>query len=113
MSLPPEVGGVCQPYSMLPLLARTGHDVKYASPALGTFIAVDRSDFNNPRNGGVSLPIRMCLIAPTYMQRAAQAAGIRSMVMIRPRGIEIVEGAGSKPIALSTKLSDIIEGLDS
>ena len=98
MSLPPEVGGVCQPYSMLPLFARTGHDPQYASPALGTLVAVDRSE----------LSIRMCLIAPTSVQRAAQAAGIKAMVMIRPRGIEKV---GTSP--LSTKLSDVIEGLDS
>lgn len=102
MSLPPEVGGVCQPYSMLPLFARTGHDPKYASPALGTLTAVDRSE----------LMIRMCLVAPTSIQRAAQAAGVKAMVMIRPKGIEIVEGVGSKPIALSTKLSDVMKGSD-
>lgn len=99
MSLPPEVGGVCQPYSMLPLFARTGHDPKYASPALGTLTAVDRSE----------LMIRMCLIAPTSIQRAAQAAGVKAMVMIRPKGIEkIVEGCKT----MSTKLLDVIEGLD-
>lgn len=102
MSLPPEVGGVCQPYSMLPLFARTGHDPRYASPAMGTLTAVDRSE----------LMIRMCLIAPTSIQRAAQAAGVKAMVMIRPKGVEIVEGVGSKPIALSTKLSDVMKGSD-
>ena len=98
MSLPPEVGGVCQPYSMLPLFARTGHDPQYASPAMGTLVPLDRGE----------LSIRMCLIAPTSVQRSAQAAGIKAMVMIRPRGIEKV---GTSP--LSTKLSDVIEGLDS
>ena len=101
MSLPPEVGGVCQPYSMLPLFARTGHDPQYASPAMGTLVPLDRGE----------LSIRMCLIAPVSVQRAAQAAGIKAMVMIRPRGIEKVEGAGPRPVPLSTKLSDIIEGL--
>lgn len=94
---------MCQPYSMLPLFARTGHDPRYASPAMSTLIAVDRSE----------LSIRMCLIAPTSVQRAAQAAGIRAMVMIRPKGIELVENTGPRPIPLSTKLTDIIEGLDS
>jgi hypothetical protein len=105
MSLPPEVGGVCQPYSMLPLLARTGHDFRYASPALGTLTAVDRSE----------LMIRMCLIAPTSIQRVAQAAGVKAMVMIRPKGIEIVENSAGVRVILqpSTKLIDMIEGLDS
>lgn len=117
MSLPPEVGGVCQPYSMLPLLARTGHSFAYASPAMGALVPVDRSDLRNPYNRGTSLPIVMCLIAPSSVQRAAQAAGVKAMVMIRPRGIEIVENPQGvrevNGLTLSTKLADIVEGLES
>jgi hypothetical protein len=110
MPLPPEVGGVCQPYSMLPLFARTGHDPKYATPAMGTLVPLDRSE----------LSIRMCLIAPSYVQRAAQAAGVKTMVMIRPRGIELVKNAGANPLprlALARHrgartFADFIEGLD-
>jgi hypothetical protein len=92
---------------MLPLFARTGHDPRYASPSMGTLVAVDRSE----------LAIRMCLVAPSSVQRAAQVAGVKSMVMIRPKGIEKVEYAVTRStpslILLSTRLSDIIEGLDS
>lgn len=100
--LPPEVGGVCQPYSMLPLFRRTGHDPAYASPAMSTVMLMDRGE----------LSIRMALIAPSYVQRAAQAEGVTAMVMIRPRGIELVESAGAQRVVRSTRLSDVIEGLD-
>lgn len=79
--LPPEVGGACQPYSMLPLLRRTGHREEYASPAMGTLVPLDRGE----------LSIRMALIAPSKVQRAAQEAGVKQMVMIRPKGIEKVD----------------------
>lgn len=99
--LPPEVGGACQPYSMLPLFRRTGHDPQYASPATSTIVPMDRSE----------LSIRMALVAPSYVQRAAQSAGVTAMVMIRPKGIELVEDAGKHHIARSTKLTDVFEGL--
>lgn len=100
--LPPEVGGVCQPYSMLPLFRRTGHDPAYASPAMSTVVPMDRGE----------LSIRMALVAPSYVQRAAQAQGVQGMVMVRPRGIEMVEGVGAQRVARSTRLTDVIEGLD-
>lgn len=108
--LPPEVGGACQPYSMLPLLRRTGHDLKYASPAMSTVVPMDRSE----------LSIRTCLVAPSSVQRAAQAQGVTAMVMIRPKGIELVQFAGINPDPAralmrhrgARTLSDIIEGLD-
>lgn len=101
--LPPEVGGACQPYSMLPLFRRLGHDPKYASPAMGTLVPIDRSE----------LSIRMCLVAPSNVQRAAQAQGVKAMVMIRSKGIELVEGAAAHHVAKSTRLTDVIEGLES
>lgn len=102
MSLPPEVGGVCQPYSMLPLLARTGHDPRYASPPMGTLVAVDRNE----------LSIRMCLVAPSNVQRAAQAAGVTQMVMIRPRGIEKVDPRLTPTAQAIQNIAEQIEGLD-
>ena len=102
MSLPPEVGGVCQPYSMLPLFARLGHDPRYASPALGTLVPMDRSE----------LSIRMALVAPSTVQRAAQAAGVTQMVMIRPRGIEKVDPRLTPTAQAIQNIADKIEGLD-
>lgn len=102
--LPPEVGGVCQPYSMLPLLRRTGHREEYASPAMGTLVPLDRSE----------LSLRMALVAPSKVQRAAQQAGVTQMVMIRPKGIEKVNPVLT-PTAAAIKelgIADVIEGLD-
>ena len=100
--LPPEVGGICQPYSMLPLFARLGHDPRYASPALGTLVPMDRSE----------LSIRMALVAPSNVQRAAQTAGVTQMVMIRPRGIEKVDPRLTPTAQAIQNIADQIEGLD-
>lgn len=103
--LPPEVGGVCQPYSMLPLLRRTSHNPDYASPVMGTLVSVDRAE----------LSLRMALVAPSKVQRAAQQAGMTQMVMIRPKGIEKVNPALT-PTAEAIQalgIADLIEGLDS
>lgn len=101
--LPPEVGGACQPYSMLPLLRATGHDPRYATPAMGTLVPADRSEVS----------IRMCLVAPSKVQRAAQARGVTQMVMIRPKGIEKVDSRLRSTREAETKvITDLIEGLD-
>lgn len=80
MALPPEIGGVIQPYSMIPLFRKLGHDLRYATPASSTAMYADRSEIS----------IRTTLVAPTSVQRWAQAQGMTGMLMIRPRGIEKV-----------------------
>lgn len=89
---------------MLPLLRRTGHSDQYATPSMGTLVPMDRSE----------LSLRMALVAPSRVQRAAQYAGVTQMVMIRPRGIEKVNPALTSTAAAIKELgiADVIEGLD-
>lgn len=104
MNLPPEVGGIIQPYSMGPLFRWDMRNLtKLAVPPMSTLVNVDRSEHM----------IRMCLVAPARVQRAAQHAGVTQMVMIRPKGIELVNPklrrmAPAKP---GDRIVDRIEGL--
>lgn len=77
MALPPELIEV-QPYSMCPLLRRTGHADRYASKPAGALRGVD-----DP-----TLSIRIALFAPMAVQREAQAAGVKHIIMIRPKGLD-------------------------
>jgi hypothetical protein len=103
MSLPAELGGIVQPYSMGPLLRWNRYLLGVmAVPPMSTLVNVDRSEHM----------IRMCLVAPARVQRAAQAAGVTQMVMIRPRGIELVDPRLKHPEPVAKgRIVDMIEGL--
>lgn len=68
-----------QPYSMGPLLRWAPLHAVPQLPAVSS-VRLDLGD-------GV---IRSCLVAPRSVQMAARAQGIRDVMMIRPKGIELV-----------------------
>lgn len=76
MPLPPELIDV-QPYSMCPLIRHTGHADRYSSKPAGALRLIDDPE----------LCIRIALFAPMRVQREAQAAGLKKIIMIQPRGL--------------------------
>ena len=103
MNLPPEVGGIIQPYSMGPIFRwNMATLTQVAVPPMSTLVNVDRSE----------LMIRMCLHAPGYVQRAAQMQGVKAMVMVRPKGIELVNSKlKRREVPASRNVLDRIDGL--
>ena len=77
MPLPAELVDV-QPYSMCPLMRRTGHADRYASKPAGALRGIDDPE----------LSIRIALFAPMAVQREAQAAGYKGIIMVRPKGLD-------------------------
>lgn len=75
--LPPELTHT-QPYSMGPV-TRWSPPFPLGStlPAGGTIVGMDRSD----------LMIATCFVAPARVQRAAQKAGQRGIIMAYPKGL--------------------------
>ncbi len=75
--LPPEVGGVIQPYSMGPLVR--WFEPFMLLPAMG---AIKKLDGQGP-----AADILTCLIAPRWVQLQAQARGERAIMMVRVKGL--------------------------
>ena len=72
--------GMGQPYTMchaLRLVDRRVDCGKLATPAFGSNYGMDRPD----------VLIRLCLIAPARVQRAARAAGVKDVIAIRAPGL--------------------------
>ncbi len=75
--LPPEVGGVIQPYSMGPLVH--WFEPFMLLPPRGTIAKMDGQ--------GPTADILTCLIAPRWVQLQAQARGERAIMMVRVKGL--------------------------
>lgn len=77
-----------QPYSMGPLTRWSPPmPLGYTSAATGTVAVMDDRISTGGRPSGSEFAILGCLIAPRSVQREAQRAGIRAVMMIRPKGL--------------------------
>lgn len=93
--MPPQFG--TQPYSMGPV-SRWDDQVMRLMPASGALVRIE-----TPRTAGVDaetavrdnvrnnpeISIITCLIAPAHIQRAARATGMRGIIRMKPRGLDL------------------------
>lgn len=77
-----------QPYSMGPLMRWVSPQRVPQGPAT-SIVALDRAPNGQP-GGKPERDILTCLIAPRSVQSQARRAGVNAVIMIRPKGIEIV-----------------------
>lgn len=87
--LPPEVGGIVQPYSMGPLLHWDDRIMRVmAVPPMGTTRKMDVPE----------LSIRATFMAPTRVQQQARhETGVERVIYFRPPGlVEALEKSGLK-----------------
>lgn len=79
-----------QPYSLCPLFGPLGlHEVAPMLPPQ-TVARIDDVASTGGIGGGAEREILTCLVAPRPVQMAARKQGINAVIMIRPKGIELV-----------------------